>query len=126
MESQSQEAAARFDTPLLAIAVLLILGGTFAYYYLDSAFGFGLRVGVLAAVIVIALFIGYQTTIGKGVWATIVGSRVELRKVVWPTRQQSVQLTLLVALVTLLTALFMWAADSLLLFLVKFITGGAG
>lgn len=125
MDSKNGQAVSRLDSPLLAAAVLLIVGGTFAYYYLDSTFAIGIRLAILVAAVAVALALGYQTQLGKGVWATILGSRVELRKVVWPSRQQSVQLTLMVAVVVLLTALFMWLVDTFLLFAVKFITGGA-
>ncbi|MDN5873517.1 MAG: preprotein translocase subunit SecE [Sinobacteraceae bacterium] len=123
MDSQRQEAASKFDTSLLTIAVFLIVGGIFAYYYLDATLAIGPRLGVLVGAVAVALLLGYQTELGKGVWTTILGSRVEVRKVVWPSRQQSIQLTLMVALVVLLTALFMWLADSILLRAAQFITG---
>ncbi|TAM13329.1 MAG: preprotein translocase subunit SecE [Pandoraea sp.] len=124
MQTQSQEVASKFDTPLLAAAVLLLLGGVFAYYYLDGTLVFGLRLALIAGAVVLALGVGFLTDLGKRTWAMIVGSRVEVRKVVWPNRQQSIQLTLMVSVVVILTALFMWAADSFLLFAVKHITGG--
>ena len=80
---------------------------------------------MLATGIAGGILIGYQTAIGRLAWDTMLGSRIELRKVVWPSRQQSIQVTLLVAVVVLLTALFLWLVDTGLLFAIKHVTGGS-
>lgn len=49
-------------------------------------------------------------------------SRAELRKVVWPTRQETVRTTLLVVVMVVIAGLFLWAVDSLLLWMVSFLT----
>ena len=125
MESLSEESASHLDTLYLVVAILLIGGAMFAFYYFDHQFGFLERLGILAVGTVAGIAVGYRTQIGQQSWGAIVGSRIEMRKVVWPSRQQSVQLTLLVAVVVLLTALFLWLVDSTLLFAIKFVTGGA-
>jgi len=50
-------------------------------------------------------------------------SRVELRKVVWPTRQETIQITLIVLVLVFLIGLFLWLVDSLLFWGVQMITG---
>jgi len=50
-------------------------------------------------------------------------SRVELRKVVWPTRQETMQITLIVLVLVFLIGLFLWLVDSLLFWGVQIITG---
>ncbi len=103
----------------------------FAFYYFDRVplLGHQLvfleRLAILILGTVAGVAVGYQTQIGQQTWGAIVGSRIEMRKVVWPSRQQSVQVTLMVAVVVLLTALFLWLVDTSLLFAIKYVTGGA-
>lgn len=129
MESLSEESASRLDTLYLVVAILLIGGAMFAFYYFDRQplFGHQLvfleRLGILIAGTVAGIAVGYRAEVGQQTWGAIVGSRIEMRKVVWPSRQQSVQITLMVAVVVLLTALFLWLVDSTLLFAIKYVTG---
>jgi preprotein translocase subunit SecE len=67
--------------------------------------------------------LAYQTTSGKTMWGYIRGSQVELRKTTWPTRQESLQATLMIAVVVLIAALLLWGLDSALLWGVKSVTG---
>ena len=53
-------------------------------------------------------------------------SKIELRKVVWPTSQETIQQTIIVVAVVVLTALFLWGIDSILLWGVRFFTGQRG
>ena len=52
--------------------------------------------------------------------------RIELRKTTWPTRQESLQTTLMIAVVVLISALLLWGLDSALLWGVKHLTGRGG
>ena len=74
------------------------------------------RVGVAAA-------LTYQTAAGKTMWGYIRGSQVELRKTTWPSRQEGLQSTLMIAVVVLVFALMVWLLDSGLLWAVKQVTG---
>ena len=65
----------------------------------------------------------YQTARGRVLWGFIAGSRIELRKVVWPSKQESVQATLMIAVVVLIMALMLWGLDSLLLWGVELLSG---
>lgn len=123
MDPQNQDTVSNLDTLYLIVAILLICGGMFAFYYFDRQFAFLPRLGMLAAGVAIGIAIGYRTHIGQLCWGAIMGSRIEMRKVVWPSRQQSVQATLMVAAVVLLTALFLWLVDSSLLAAMKLFNG---
>ncbi|MDE2150375.1 MAG: preprotein translocase subunit SecE [Gammaproteobacteria bacterium] len=124
MEPQTESTASRLDTPLLAVAVLLLAGGLFAFYYFDRRLGQLPRLGILFACVAGGIACGYHTQLGRLAWSYLLGARVEMRKVVWPTRQESVQVTLFVAGVVLLTALFLWFVDWVLLFGVHHLSGG--
>ncbi len=71
---------------------------------------------VLAAV---AGMVALQTAKGAAFWALVKGSRTEIRKVVWPTRQETVQTTMIVVGFVLLVAVILWGLDSLLGWLVS-------
>jgi preprotein translocase subunit SecE len=63
---------------------------------------------------------------GKRLWAFVQGSRIEIRKVVWPTQQETTQTAIAVFVFTLVMALFFWGLDSFLLWLTRILVGSAG
>jgi len=78
--------------------------------------------GVIAA-IGVALFIAAQTEKGSEGLAFAKESRLEIRKVVWPTRKEATNTTLIVLAATGVMALVLWGMDGLLVRIVGFITG---
>ena len=124
MDSQTESSnASRFDGALLAAALLLLGGAMFAFYYFADQFNVLIRMLGLLAGAGAALALAYQTVLGKTVWSYISGSRMELRKVVWPSRQEAVQATLMIGVVVLIAALMFWGLDAVLLWGVKTLTG---
>ncbi|MEW6168449.1 MAG: preprotein translocase subunit SecE [Pseudomonadota bacterium] len=111
------------DTALLSLAVIALLGGMFAFYYFETQFNALIRTLMLLGGLAVAAAAAYQTAAGKSLWGYVVGSRIELRKVVWPSRQESVQATLMIGVVVLVMALLLWGLDSLLLWGVETLTG---
>ncbi len=124
MESQVVDAgSSRQDSLLLVVAAALFAGGLFAFYYFDPQLATVVRLLILLAAFGAAAAIGYRTQTGRDVWDAISGARTELRKVIWPTRQESVQTTIMIAVVVVIMALLMWGLDSTLLFGVEKLTG---
>jgi preprotein translocase subunit SecE len=72
---------------------------------------------------VIAAFIALQTVKGKQAFAFAQESHIEVRKVVWPTRQEALNTTFIVLVATAIVALILWGFDAVLLRLVNLITG---
>lgn len=122
-QTTEQQAVSSYkDTLLLIAAVALLLGGMVAFYYFAEApllVRWLAMLGGLAA----GLFAAYQTASGKALWGYVTGARTELRKVVWPSRQESVQATLMIAVVVLIMAVLLWGLDSALLWGVEKLTG---
>ncbi|WP_414828740.1 preprotein translocase subunit SecE [Alteromonas sp. H39] len=81
------------------------------------------RALVAVAVVVIAGFIAATTEKGSTFLNFAKESRMEVRKVVWPTRQEANQTTLIVLAATLVMALVLWGIDGILVRLVSFVTG---
>ncbi len=125
METKVEEQPTFVDTAKLALAVLILLAGLVGYYYFTDAAvllrAFGVAVALAAGIGV--LFTSAQ---GRLLWKFIQGSRVELRKVVWPTREETIQTTLVVLIFTLIGGVFFWLLDVFLGFLTSKIMGRGG
>jgi preprotein translocase subunit SecE len=117
------KAAAPLDTLLLLLSVASLIGGIVAFYALAGQLNVTLRVVLVLAGLGVAAALAYQTASGKTMWGYIRGSQVELRKTTWPTRQEGLQATLMIAVVVLIAALLLWGLDSALLWGVKSVTG---
>lgn len=111
------------DTALLGLSAALLLGGMFAFYFYETQFNTLVRTLILLGSFGASVALAYQTAVGRSLWGYVSGSRVELRKVVWPSRQESLQATLMIAVVVLIMALLLWGLDSLLLWGVEALTG---
>ncbi|GFN45202.1 preprotein translocase subunit SecE [Candidatus Regiella insecticola] len=105
----------------LFVAILLVAAIVGNYYYRHIS----LPLRALAVVIIIALAgaLALVTVKGKASVAFAREARTEMRKVIWPTRQEALQTTLIVAVVTAVMSLILWGLDGILIHLVSFITG---
>lgn len=122
MNAKAEAKDSRFDLPKwLLVAALVVVGVVGNQYY--SAEPILYRVLVLLAIAVAAAFVGLQTAKGRAFFGLAKEARVEIRKVVWPTRQETTQTTLIVVAVVLVMSLLLWGVDSLLGWLVSLIVG---
>ena len=95
------------------VVVLLIAAGIGGNsYFSDMALLY--RVLGLVVLTAISLFIAVQTERGAEFWQLAKDARTEIRKVVWPTRTEATQTTLVVVAIVLIAALILWALDSIL------------
>jgi preprotein translocase subunit SecE len=72
------------------------------------------RVLALVALAIVAGFVALQTAKGKAFFRLFKEAKNEIRKVVWPTRQETLQTTLIVVVAVLIVGLLLWGLDSLL------------
>ncbi|GLT16316.1 protein translocase subunit SecE [Vibrio zhanjiangensis] len=100
---------------LLAAAVV----GNYLYGELSVVF----RVAGVVVLIAAALGVAATTVKGKAAIDFAKESRMEVRKVVWPTRQETMQTTLIVLAVSIVMALALWGIDGIMVRLVNFVTG---
>lgn len=114
--------ASRFDglkwVVVLALVAVAVVGNS--YFANESLLYRVLGILALAAV---AGFVALQTSSGASFWTLVKGSRTEIRKVVWPTRQETVQTTMIVVAFVLVVALILWGLDSFLGWLVSLVIG---
>ena len=114
--------ASRFDG-LKWLVVLVLVGAAVVgnSYYADQSLLY--RVLGILALAAVAGLVALQTAKGAAFWTLVKGSRTEIRKVVWPTRQETVQTTMIVVVFVLLVALMLWGLDSFLGWLVSLAIG---
>ncbi|MEJ2529243.1 MAG: preprotein translocase subunit SecE [Gammaproteobacteria bacterium] len=122
MNAKTEVESSSMDTVKLALAVLLLAAGIGGFYYYEE-YMLLLRVLGLLAVAGVAVAIAMQTLIGRRVWGFAVDSRTEVRKVVWPSRQETIQTTLIVFAMVLVMGIILWLVDMILLSIVRSVTG---
>jgi preprotein translocase subunit SecE len=116
------QAPNRADTFKLLAAGTLILGALAAFYIFANFSLLARVIGLLAAAGA-AVAIALKTEPGAETLEFIRGARSELRKVVWPTRAETTQTTLIVIAMVVIMGLLLWLFDILLLWLVRLVTG---
>ena len=111
------------DILKLLIAVTAIVGGLYSFYAFEFEIALPLRVLIVLGGTGLGIAIAMTSTQGQRLWAFIQGSRVEIRKVVWPTKQETTQTAIAVFVFTLVMAVFFWLLDSGLLWLTRQFVG---
>jgi len=125
METKVENQPTFVDTAKLVLAGAIVLVGFVAYYYFGDASVLLRALTVLAAA-GIAAFVAFQSLQGQALWRFIQASRVELRKVVWPTRDETIKTTITVLVLALIGGTLFWLLDIALLYLTSKITGQGG
>ena len=115
----------KFDLVKLVIAGLIVIAAVAGFYVFDDQ-STPLRVVGLLASTGVAAWVGLQTEPGRKFWAFLQDAQFEVRKVVWPTRQETVQTTLLVMVVVIIIALILWGLDTVLGWAIRQMIGGPG
>jgi len=125
MSAKTEETGSGLDTVKLLVVVVLLVAGVYGFYsFADQPLW--VRLAGLLAVVGAAVFVALQTAVGRTVWQFATDSRTEVRKVVWPSRQETLQTLLIISIAVLLTALFMWLVDSVLFSIVRYLTEQRG
>jgi preprotein translocase subunit SecE len=100
-------------TPLLLMSLLLLLAGIVAFYYFSEIRLF-YRVLGLFVVLGLAGYIVYQTSFGKTIYTYVLESKIELKKVSWPTKQETTQTAIGVIVIVVIIGILLWLLDMLL------------
>jgi preprotein translocase subunit SecE len=103
-------------------AVLLLVIATLGNHYAENLSPY-LRVGGVILLALAALGLALTTSKGRGFLELLKEARVEARKIVWPSRQETWQTTLIVAAVVVVTSLLLWGIDWLFGWIVSAIIG---
>ena len=122
MSAKAEARDTRFDTVKWLVVVALVAVGVVGNQYF-SAEPILYRVLALLVLAVLAVIVSLQTAKGHSFFVLLKEARTEIRKVVWPTRQETTQTTLIVVAVVLVMGLLLWGLDSLLGWLVSLVVG---
>ena len=112
------------DKAKLALAVAILGAGIWGYYWLGDA-ALVLRLLAVAAGIALGAAVAWLSAPGKQFLGFALESWTEVKKVVWPTRKETIQTTAIVFAFVVVMALFLFAVDSGLAWIVKLLTGRA-
>jgi preprotein translocase subunit SecE len=108
----------------LLVLLFIVAGIATNSYYNDVAWALRVAGGLILTAIILGL--ASLTPQGQKAWEFMKGSRAEMRKVTWPTRQETVQTAMVVVAMVVVASLILWAFDGILLWLIGFITGQRG
>lgn len=115
----------RLDWAKWLISSVLVLAGLAGNHYYSEV-SMPLRTLGWVAVLALAGFIASTTQKGKWVVEFFRDSRQELRKVVWPTREETMQTTMFVGIAVIVLALILWGLDWVLIQAIGWLTGQRG
>ena len=132
MNNQPQSSASLTDILKQILSVLLVISGIAAFYYFSADHAsfkeVALLYRVLGLVILMSVVLGivFTTELGRSVWNFAIESRQEVRKVVWPTREETIRTTLLVFAMVFIVGFILWVLDMFLFWGIRFLTGQGG
>ncbi|MCK3658266.1 preprotein translocase subunit SecE [Pasteurellaceae bacterium Pebbles2] len=107
---------------LWLLAIAIIIAAAVGNVYFADLYSTAIRVVGIVVLLAIALALAAITNQGTKARAFFSESRVELRRIVWPTRPEAMQTTLIVMGVTVVVSLILWAFDSIIVSVLNFLT----
>jgi len=125
MNTQVEASASVFDVVKQVFSVVFVVAGVAAFYYFSETL---LLYRVLGLVVVFLIVVGMMLTtgVGRNVWGFVLESKQEVRKVIWPTRDETFRTTLLVFAMVFIVGLILWLLDMFLFWGVRLLTGQGG
>lgn len=124
-EQTEKSGVALVDAFKLVLAAAALVGGVVAYYWYENEPQV-LRVLMVLGGLIASLVLLYWSEPGRELWAYVQSSRVELRKMVWPTRAETWRTTLVVFVFVMMMGVFFWLVDMGLAWGMRHVTGQGG
>jgi preprotein translocase subunit SecE len=132
MNTQTEPTTSVVDIVKQVFSVVFVVAGVAAFYYFSTDHSYFKEVRllyrVLGLVVIVLMVLGMMLTtdLGRTVWSFVLESKQEVRKVVWPTREETMRTTLLVFAMVFIVGLILWLLDMFLFWGVRFLTGQGG
>ena len=124
-EVQTPAGASAKDAALMSFAIVALLAGIVAFYWYDEL-ALPFRVAMVVAGLAAAAGLARFTWYGREFWQFAIAARVELRKVVWPEREETIKTTYVVFIFAILMGVFFWGLDWVLTWLTRLLSGQSG
>lgn len=118
--TKTVQASSKGGVAVMTVAILIALGGVFGFALLADQPTI-VRFGVLAGCIIVGAIIGWFSAPGKEFAAYCRASYDELRRVVWPTRKETINTTGIVCAFVVIVAFFLFVVDSLIDLALRFL-----
>ena len=132
MNTQAEPATSVGDIVKQVFSVVFVVAGVAAFYYFSTDHSYFKEVRLLyrvlglLVIVLMALGMMLTTDLGRSVWSFVLESKQEVRKVVWPTREETMRTTLLVFAMVFIVGLILWLLDMFLFWGVRILTGQGG
>ncbi|WP_394754347.1 preprotein translocase subunit SecE [Crenothrix sp.] len=122
MNTQAETSTAVLDVVKQVFSVVFLVAGIGAFYYFSEI---QLLYRVIGLLVIAAAAVGMVLTtgVGRNLWSFMKESKQEVRKVVWPTRDETVRTTMMVFAMVFVVGFMLWLLDMFLFWGVRFLTG---
>ncbi len=125
MNTQAEAQTPVFDIVKQVFSVLLVVAGVAAFYYFSDISVLYRVIGLLVvAMVVLGLML--TTGLGRNTWGFFLESKQEVRRVIWPTREETTRTTMLVFAMVFAVGLILWLLDMALFKGMQLLTGQGG
>jgi preprotein translocase subunit SecE len=124
-EVQTPAVASAKDTTLMILSALLLLAGIVAFYWYDEL-ALPFRIAMVIAGLAAGAGLAWFSWYGREFWQFALAARIELRKVVWPEREETIKTTYVVFIFAIVMGVFFWGLDWLLTLLTRLLSGQSG
>jgi preprotein translocase subunit SecE len=124
-EVQTPVGASAKDSALMTLSIVVLLASIVAFYWYDELM-LPYRVAMVVAGVAVAAGLMRLTWYGREFWQFALAARVELRKVVWPGRDETIKTTYVVFIFAIVMGVFFWALDWALTWLTRWLSGQSG
>jgi len=124
-EVQATEGASAKDNALMILSIVALLAGVVAFYWYEED-PLALRLAMVGSGVVVAVGLAWVSWYGREFWQFAQAARIELRKVVWPERDETVKTTYVVFGFAVVMGLFFWLLDMGLTYLTRLLGGQTG
>jgi preprotein translocase subunit SecE len=121
-EVRTSPGASAKDTALITLSVLVLLFGIGAFYWYEDQ-ALAIRIGMVVVGLGLGLGFAWFSWYGREFWLFAQSARVELRKVVWPSRDETIKTTYVVFIFAIVMGVFFWGLDWVLTWLTRLMTG---
>jgi preprotein translocase subunit SecE len=121
-EVQTPAVASAKDTTLLTLSILALFAGISAFYWYDEQ-SLPIRIAMVIAGLAAATGLIWFSWYGREFRQFALAARIELRKVVWPEREETIKTTYVVFIFAIVMGLFFWGLDWSLTWLTRLLSG---
>ena len=124
-EVQTSADASTKDTALMTLSIAVLLAGIVAFYWYDEQ-ALPIRIAMVVAGFAAGAGLAWFSWYGREFWQFAIASRIELRKVVWPEREETIKTTYVVFIFAIVMGVFFWGLDWVLTWLTRLLSGQSG